>query len=43
VELGYRTHVLWDLTRPVSPESDIPTRLRFENLGVDVIDSTALA
>ena len=43
VELGYRTHVLWDLTRPVSPETDIPTLLRFENLGVSVIDSSALA
>ncbi|WP_199099012.1 bifunctional nicotinamidase/pyrazinamidase [Dyella sp. ASV21] len=43
VDLGYRTHVLWDLTRPVTPESDIPTRIRFDQLGVDVIHALDLA
>ncbi|WP_243042641.1 bifunctional nicotinamidase/pyrazinamidase [Dyella sedimenti] len=38
VELGYRTHVLWDLTRPVSPDTDLATRLRYEQLGVQVIE-----
>ena len=39
VELGYRTHVLWDLTRPVSPDTDCATRVRYDQLGVDVIES----
>lgn len=45
VDLGYRTHVLWDLTRPVSAdtETDLATRFRYEQLGVTVIDSDALA
>ncbi|MHA6204726.1 bifunctional nicotinamidase/pyrazinamidase [Dyella soli] len=43
VELGYRTHVLWDLTRPVSPDSDLATRIRYDQLGVDLLDSAALA
>ncbi|MBV8158920.1 MAG: bifunctional nicotinamidase/pyrazinamidase [Dyella sp.] len=42
VDLGYRTHVLWDLTRPVTPDTDIATRFRFDQLGVDTIDSTSL-
>ncbi len=42
VELGFRTHVLWDLTRPVTPDTDVATRIRYEQLGVDVIDSSAL-
>ncbi|RDJ00538.1 bifunctional nicotinamidase/pyrazinamidase [Dyella solisilvae] len=42
VDLGYRTHVLWDLTRPVSPDSDIPTRIRYDQLGVDILDSSEL-
>jgi nicotinamidase/pyrazinamidase len=42
VDLGYRTHVLWDLTRPVSPDTDIATRFRFDQLGVDTIDSNSL-
>ena len=43
VDLGYRTHVLWDLTRPVSPESDIPTRIRYDQLGINILDSSELA
>ena len=42
VDLGYRTHVLWDLTRPVSPTTDIATRLRYDQLGVDVMTFTAI-
>lgn len=43
VELGYRTTVVWDLTRPVTPESDVATRIRYENLGVRLIDAAMLA
>lgn len=43
VQLGYRTRVLWDLTRPVTPDTDIATRFRYEQMGVDVIDSSQLA
>ena len=44
IELDFRTHVLWDLTRPVSPDADadLATRVRYDQLGVDVIDSSAL-
>jgi nicotinamidase/pyrazinamidase len=44
VELGFRTHVLWDLTRPVSADADadLATRVRYDQLGVEVIDSSAL-
>lgn len=42
VELGYRTTVVWDLTRPVTPESDVATRIRCEQLGVRLIDAAAL-
>lgn len=43
VELGYRTSVVWDLTRPVTPDSDVATRIRYEQLGVRLIDAAALA
>jgi len=42
VDLGYRTHVIWDLTRPVVPDTDLATRLRFDHLGVNVIESATL-
>jgi nicotinamidase/pyrazinamidase len=45
IDLGYRTHVLWDLTRPVSADvdADLATRFRYEQMGVAVIESTTLA
>ena len=43
VNLGFKTHVLWELTRPVTPETDITTRTRFEQLGVDVVESLPIA
>lgn len=43
VNLGFKTHVLWDLTRPVTPETDVTTRTRFEQLGVDVVESLPIA
>ncbi|HET6553865.1 MAG TPA: bifunctional nicotinamidase/pyrazinamidase [Dyella sp.] len=42
VSLGYRTRVLWDLTRPVTPDTDLTTRIRYEQMGVDVLDSAEL-
>lgn len=41
-DLGFKVHVLWDLTRPMNPESDIQTRARYERLDVDVMDSRQL-
>ncbi|WNL45717.1 bifunctional nicotinamidase/pyrazinamidase [Dyella sp. BiH032] len=43
VNLGFKTHVLWELTRPVTPETDITTRTRFEQLGVGVVESLPIA
>lgn len=43
VNLGFKAHVLWDLTRPVTPETDITTRTRFEQLGVVVVESLPIA
>lgn len=40
--LGFRTHVLWDLTRPVTPAGDAPTRSALAAAGVAILDSTAL-
>jgi nicotinamidase/pyrazinamidase len=42
VSLGFQTHVLWDLTRPVAPGGDLSTRARMEQAGVGVLESTAL-
>jgi len=38
VELGLRTHVLWDLTRPVAPGNDDTTRLQYMQSGINVLD-----
>ena len=40
---GFRTHVLWDLTRPVAPATDEWVRADLERGGVRVIDSAELA
>jgi len=42
VDMGFKTHVLWDLTRPVTSETDIATRARLDRLEVDVMDSRRL-
>lgn len=39
--LGFRTRLLWDLTRPVTPDSDAQTRRTLERLQIEVIDGTA--
>jgi nicotinamidase/pyrazinamidase len=41
--LGFRAHVVWDLTRPVTPESDAATRAALEAAGIGIIDSANLA
>jgi len=39
---GFRAHMVWDLTRPVTPESDEATRATLDRLGVGIVDSAAL-
>jgi len=41
--LGFKSHVLWDLTRPVTPETDVATRTRFDQMGVDVVETLPIA
>jgi nicotinamidase/pyrazinamidase len=36
--LGFRAHLLWDLTRPVSPASDAATRATLQAQGIGVTD-----
>lgn len=43
VSLGFKTRLLWELTRPVTPDADIATRARLDQLGVEVLESLALA
>lgn len=40
--LGFRANVVWDLTRPVTPESDAATRATLEELGVGIVQSAEL-
>jgi nicotinamidase/pyrazinamidase len=40
---GFRTTVLWDLTRSVMPSSDDTVRAALDRAGVRVLDSSALA
>jgi nicotinamidase/pyrazinamidase len=37
--LGFRAHVLWDLTRPVTPESDQATRETLKAAGIGIVES----
>ena len=39
--LGFRTHVLWNLTRPVTPASDDATRATLAAQGIGIIESAA--
>lgn len=41
-DAGFRTLCLWDLTRPVDPDSDEQVRADLEEAGVEVIESEAL-
>jgi nicotinamidase/pyrazinamidase len=36
--LGFKAHVLWDLTRPVTPESDAVTREMLKMAGIGVVE-----
>jgi nicotinamidase/pyrazinamidase len=36
---GFRAHVLWDLTRPVAPESDEATRKALKDAGIGIVES----
>jgi nicotinamidase/pyrazinamidase len=38
VDLDFRTHVLWDLTRPVAPDSDAATRAEMQRCGIVLAD-----
>lgn len=38
-DAGFRTHVLWDATRPVDPASNTQVRADLEQLGVDFLES----
>ncbi|MDE2308123.1 MAG: nicotinamidase [Xanthomonadaceae bacterium] len=40
--LGFRTHLLWDLSRPVTPTGDAPTRAALDAGGIGIADSAAL-
>lgn len=39
---GFRAHVVWDLTRPVTPQSDDATRATLEGWGVGIVASSQL-
>ena len=40
--LGFRAQVIWDLTRPVTPESDMATRAALEKMGAGIVQSAEL-
>lgn len=41
-DLGFSTHVVWDLTRPVDPASNAEVRRALDLKGISVVDSAAL-
>jgi nicotinamidase/pyrazinamidase len=43
VELGFRANLLWDLSRPVTPESDDATRGALQTKGIAIVDAIAFA
>lgn len=42
VDLGFRAHVLWDLTRPVTPTTDEATRKALAALHINITDAKSL-
>ncbi len=42
VDLGFRTHLLWDLCRPVTPSSDASTRATLMAKGIHIADASTL-
>lgn len=43
LDLGFRTQFLWDLSRPVTPESDAATRATLLAKGIAIAASTGIA
>jgi nicotinamidase/pyrazinamidase len=43
IDLGFRTHLLWDLSRPVTPESDPETREALRTKGIAIVESVDIA
>lgn len=41
LSLGFRAHVLWDLTRPVTPDSDADTRTALASAGIGIVESAS--
>jgi len=41
-ELGFRTHLLWDLSRPVTPASDEATRAALQAHDIGIVESARL-
>ena len=39
LSLGFRAHVLWDLTRPVTPDNDADTRAALQSAGIGIVES----
>ena len=39
LSLGFRAHVLWDLTRPVTPDNDTDTRAALQSAGIGIVES----
>jgi nicotinamidase/pyrazinamidase len=42
VELGFRTHLLWDLSRPVTPDTDAATRATLLAQGITITEASEL-
>jgi nicotinamidase/pyrazinamidase len=42
VDLGFRAHMLWDLTSPVTPDNDTATRTALQAAGIGIVDADLL-
>jgi nicotinamidase/pyrazinamidase len=42
LELGFRTHLLWDLSRPVTPDTDAATRATLLVQGITITEASEL-
>jgi nicotinamidase/pyrazinamidase len=42
VDLGFRASMLWDLTRPVTPDTDTATRAALQAAGIGIVDTDLL-
>jgi nicotinamidase/pyrazinamidase len=41
VAAGFRAHLLWDLTRPVTPDTDAATRATLKAAGIGIVESVS--